>query len=295
MILGPGIHDGISAADYHADPCEKPSLSSSIAKLLLDRTPRHAWAAHPRLNPRSQAEDNDRFDLGSVAHELILGRGGGFEIVHAENWLTKGARQDREESRARGKTPILAAQLAQARDMSLAVWERLSRIDPCVSATSGFKSGAGERVVIWRESGCDCRCMIDWHGPTPIGVWDLKTTSVPLSDDALSRLIVNLGYDMKAAFYLRGLGAALPEYAGAFRWKWIFCESSPPHEVRVIEPSGEMLEIGARKADMALQIWRGCMTAGVWPGYSARVTRLDPPAFASERWLAREVAMDAAE
>ena len=37
----------IPAADYHADPCEVPSLSASIASLLVNRSPFHAWSAIP--------------------------------------------------------------------------------------------------------------------------------------------------------------------------------------------------------------------------------------------------------
>lgn len=36
VILSPGIHD-ISAEDYHADPAPAPSLSSSIAKLIIQK------------------------------------------------------------------------------------------------------------------------------------------------------------------------------------------------------------------------------------------------------------------
>jgi hypothetical protein len=52
VILTAGIHD-TTAVDYHADPCPEPSLSAHIAALLCARSPRHAWAAHPKLNPTS--------------------------------------------------------------------------------------------------------------------------------------------------------------------------------------------------------------------------------------------------
>ena len=75
-----GIHHDITAADYHSDCCDEPSLSSSIAGLLIDQTPKHAWTAHPRLNPNFKPESSPAMNLGSVAHELLLGKGGGFEI-----------------------------------------------------------------------------------------------------------------------------------------------------------------------------------------------------------------------
>lgn len=40
----------LPSAEYHADPAPEPSLSATLAKLLISRSPRHAWMASPRLN-----------------------------------------------------------------------------------------------------------------------------------------------------------------------------------------------------------------------------------------------------
>jgi hypothetical protein len=92
MTLPIGIHQTCSAALYHSDPAEQPSLSSSIAKTILSKTPRHAWLEHPRLNPAAAiVDEDDKFNLGSVAHELILRKGGGFDICDFDNWQTRAA------------------------------------------------------------------------------------------------------------------------------------------------------------------------------------------------------------
>ena len=81
-----GIHQGIPSATYHADCADTPSLSSSIAKLLLERPPYWAWAAHPKLNPEwKPAEPKAAFDIGSAAHALLLEEGAGIEMVDADN------------------------------------------------------------------------------------------------------------------------------------------------------------------------------------------------------------------
>lgn len=64
----------MSAEAYHQDPAPQPSLSSSIAKILLDQSPRHAWLAHPKLNPNYVAEEDSRFDIGTAAHVMMLER-----------------------------------------------------------------------------------------------------------------------------------------------------------------------------------------------------------------------------
>ncbi len=103
-----GIHYDVAAARYHADPCVKPSLSSSIAKILLEKTPRHAWYAHPRLNPDFAANTDTKFDLGSVVHELMLGKGVGYAVIKAADYRAKTAQAARQAAREEGKVPLLA-------------------------------------------------------------------------------------------------------------------------------------------------------------------------------------------
>src|SRR6266571_488600 len=73
-VMTPGIYT-LTAEQYHADPAPTASLSSSVASILLDQSPLHAWLAHPRLNHSYVREDaNSRFDLGSAAHMMLLER-----------------------------------------------------------------------------------------------------------------------------------------------------------------------------------------------------------------------------
>src|SRR4051812_43711235 len=66
------VYDCIAAEDYHRDICPEPSLSNSLAGILLSRSPKHAWLAHPRLNPNYKPEESKVFDKGSAAHALLL-------------------------------------------------------------------------------------------------------------------------------------------------------------------------------------------------------------------------------
>lgn len=58
-MIDVGVHD-LDESTYHADPCAAPSLSSSIAKVLLFKSPLHARYCHPKLNPQHQSEEKDR-------------------------------------------------------------------------------------------------------------------------------------------------------------------------------------------------------------------------------------------
>ena len=298
---GPGHYADIDAAAYHKDPAAEPSLSSSLAKTIMERTLLHAWAAHPRLNKDFAEKHDDKFDLGSVAHELILGKGGGIVVLPYSGYQTNAAKEARDEARASGKTPILAEQMHRASKMCESVCDALAQTPGAVhlfkdpARDGNFTNGIGESVLIWKDIGGPlCRAMIDWLivKDGAMEVFDIKTTDVPLSDGSIERQIGNMHFDLSAAFYLRGLLSHFPECAGRIKFRWIFVEASAPHEVRVVEPSAHLLTIGDRKAALAIAKWKRAIETNVFPGYDRRITTVDLAWRAEERQMEREMKDD---
>ncbi|MBK8009562.1 MAG: hypothetical protein IPK23_14905 [Rhizobiales bacterium] len=60
-ITKPGIYQ-MPAPDYFADPCPAPSLNQSLAKVLLDQSPLHAFYEHPRLCPPEIEDEQEKYD-----------------------------------------------------------------------------------------------------------------------------------------------------------------------------------------------------------------------------------------
>jgi hypothetical protein len=110
----PGLYFNVSEADYRADPCPSPSLTQSLAKILLAQSPRHAWMAHPRLNPGWAPDDDTKFDVGNCAHSILLGRGKEIEVLDFENWMSKDAKRLRAEALANGRSAVLLHQFERA-------------------------------------------------------------------------------------------------------------------------------------------------------------------------------------
>ena len=281
-VPGPGFYS-MSASQYHADPCPEPSLSSSIAKVLITQTPRHAWFAHPRLNPDKQERSaSAAMDFGSVVHEILLGKGGGFTVSPYDDFRPKVARAWRDDMISSGKTIIKPDDLDRAAASATAVWQRVWMINGCATA---FLEGHGvaETVLIWREGDVWCRAMMDWWDGAGT-IHDAKMTGNGLSDYTLGRSISS-GYDLQAAHYLRGLSVLLPELAGRFKWRWVFAEMDAPHEVRVIEADGDALAIGEKKRAFAAEMWRRCTRANNWPGYPAEIETVAYPRWAGAEWM----------
>src|SRR4029077_5767017 len=98
-MLKQGIHFDVPASTYFADPCEGPSLTQSIAKILLEQSPLHAWHAHPRLG--GKPDEPEAYDsakaIGNAAHKLMIGRGKEIMVLEFDTFRTKDSQQIRDD------------------------------------------------------------------------------------------------------------------------------------------------------------------------------------------------------
>jgi hypothetical protein len=302
FILTPGIFNRITAAEYHADPVEPaPSLSAGIACELVEHTPFQAWLKHPRLNvewrERLGLEElsNGVSRFGTVAHELLLGRGRGIHVIQAKtkegapvtDYRTKAAQEERDAVIAQGATPCLRCELEQAEDLVDVVQHGIRRIPGCETAFDP-DHGQGEITVVWRDAWESWgRCLIDWWSNDG-HVYDLKTSNTDLSDEALQRKIDTDNLDLRAAFYIRGISTVRPQLAGRFQYRYVFIQQKPPFELRVAVLDEATLHRGHKKAAYAIRKWAHHLKTGIWPGFPPVIETLSAPLWASNRWESRE-------
>lgn len=287
-FLTRGIHM-LTPEVYHADPAPEPSLSASLAKKIIMQSPLHAWTASPRLNPNWKADDKKAYDIGRVAHRLILGRGDEYRVIPKEILASNGAASTKEakafieECREAGCTPIKEDEIAGARVMSGAVNRKLERmgmeIDPARS----------ELAAIAELDGVTCRMLAD---NVPVGrpyFVDVKTTT-DASVDAVTRAVTAYGYDLQAAHY-QAVWEAVTGERRAMRF--VFVEKEPPHEVSVVQlhdaeaDDADWMLDARHKAAEARRIWGECITADYWPGYPEQVAVIGAPAWHRTRWADR--------
>lgn len=295
MIKAPGIFLDMSAADYHADPCETPSFSQSIGKIILDRSPAHARIAHPRLAPPVAAEDEEPEKyvaakaIGDAAHALLIGRGKNIAVGDFDAWRSKDAQAFKTDALAKGHTPILPHHMARAFAMVEAA--RVQLADAGHENMFDPQLGAGEAVIAWQEDGgLWCRAMIDWLAiDTKRIVLDYKSSGLSCAPHAVEDRPSVMGWDMQAAMHERGLDVLDPENAGRRKHYFINQENEPPYALTVIQISESDLTMGRKKLAMALDVWSACMKAGHWPLYPAEVVMSRPRGYLETHWLEREV------
>lgn len=282
QLLHPGFYR-LNERLYHDDPCPAPSLSGSLAALLLNRSPLHAWFNHPRLNPAFEPVETSRLDLGSGAHKLLLGEGADIEIIGADSFQTKAAREARDTARAAGKIPLLDKDYARAAAMA--------KIASPFLATTGLRIGAftPEQVIVWREGQAWCRGMMDAISNDHTVILDYKTTAASARPDAAERSLYDLNYHFKAAFYERGLDVLCPETVGRRRFVFLFQEIDAPYACSIIEPSPGGLTIGRKQMTYAIRLWQRCMAENNWPGYGDRTHVATPSPWIERQWLEREM------
>src|SRR5690606_31930938 len=105
--LGPGIYEDIPEDVYHADPCESPSLSSSLSRVVLNQSAQHAWHLHPRLGGKRRMAGKAALE-GQLLHAIALGQPlpNGVVVVECKDFKAKAARDERDALKEDGKTPI---------------------------------------------------------------------------------------------------------------------------------------------------------------------------------------------
>lgn len=289
-LLAPGIYD-MPASVYHADPCSEPSLSSSIAKLICLSSPAHAREQHPRLNPAAADDEAEHFDIGTAAHAVLLEGEAAVTIIDARDWRTNAAKDAREAARAAGRTPLLAKTWTDVQAMVAAARGQLDRHTD--GGAKMFTAGDPERTLIWQDDGVWCRARLDWLRPDhgPFSEWaidDYKSTSASANPETWTRTMFSTGFDLQAAWYIRGLKALTGSIADvAFRFA--VQETYPPYALSVISLGPDAMTIAEKKCRYALDVWRASMEDGDWVGYPRRTCYASLPPWIEAAWLEKEL------
>lgn len=269
--MTPGLHYDMPAAAYHADPAPEPSLSSSLARLLLRASPQAVWHAHPRLNPGHQPGHSDVFDLGTAAHLQLLEPGAGLLVVDAADWRGKEAQAQRASARERGLTPLLAHQYQQVQAMCDAATAYLGQSE--IGLT--WSTGTSEVTALWQEGPTWLRARFDRLSDDRRAIFDYKTTT-DASPAGFSRQIWRMGYHLQDAFYRRAIRAL-----DGHEPRFIFVAQSreAPFECSLHECSIELREYADVEIERAIKTWARCVDAGRWPSFGPHIHTVSAPAW----------------
>lgn len=282
----PGIYN-LPAAEYHADPCVEPSLSNSLAKQLIQTSPRHAWMRHPRLNPHYAREESETFDLGTAAHAVLLQGEAAVAIIDAKDWRTTAAKDARTAARLAKQIPILAARWADVQAMVIAARDQLAAHR---DGRLMFLDGQAEQTFLWKDQGVWCRALLDYHRRQadalfPWAIDDYKTTGASANPDEWTRTLFSSGFDLQVAWYQRAVHLVTGEQA---QFRFAVQENFPPYALSVIALGPDAAVIAEKKRQYAVERWQDCRARDVWPTYPDRTCYAALPGWMEAWWCEKE-------
>lgn len=283
-----GLHENISDAVYHGDPCPEPSLSSSIARILLAQSPLHAQFNHPRLNKKLVRETKNEMDFGSVCHRLLLGKGNEIEVINFDDFRSKGAQEARDAARAVNKIPLLRKHVLDTHNMHSVALAAIRR----TFGADFWETGKSEVTLAWMRSAVIgqkpiwMRARIDRFFKSGI-VFDYKTTSGSAQPDSATRRLYDAGFHIQAAFYEDGITSIFPKLTGRVQPILMFQEKEPPYACSFLTPSEGSMSVAREQVAEAASAWSNCLHQNDWPSYPSTVIPALIPNWMERTWTDR--------
>ena len=258
-----GIEYHFDLDRYRADPCEIPSLSQSIAKILVGESEEHARRAHPRLGGHYRPATKV-MDVGTICHALMLGQPlPEIELIPYDTYQTRDARLLRDLAIDCGKIPLKNAEYGEQGK----IFQRAELLrEKLGNMGFTFDPDRCEVAMFWSKYGAQCKGRIDnLQGFRAI---DLKFTACA-HPDFIDRQVSSMGHNIQAASYTEAINELVPEADGRGEFLLLFCETEPPYCITPATMSPEQALIGQVKWAYAQRRWAECLATGVWHEYMA--------------------------
>ncbi len=223
---------------------EIPRLSPSIAKVLLDKSPKHAHAAHRLLGNAPKPDPSPSVLLGKAIDAIAFGQG---------------SVKVKEKDAVYQETDIVLtpAPFKTATEVGYRLHCALNeRFGPA------YANAAQVRAEWNSPSGnVPCSAVMDLYRDGT--VLELKTAH-DLSDNGIVKAIELYRYDLQIAAYAEAVTALYGVKNPTLLF--LFAETQAPYDTRWITPDPRMVGNGTKDWLKAVTLWKSCIDSGLWPG-----------------------------
>lgn len=289
MTLTAGVHDGIPAAEYHADALTpEVALSASGIKTLLTGSPADFAANNRRLSawPDLIDDPTEAQDSGTIVHALVLGT---VQRVIACEPEDCPARTDKKEPYKSWSGRAKAWKEAQRAEGAIVVpKDRGANILAAAESLTlrlqkeyaDHPLGPTEVTLIWQEETpygpIWCRARIDEWAPQFMVALDPKSTDWPLTDFFKQKKANDELWDVQAAWYLRGLYATHPMLIGQnIDFRFPLVRVVRPYDATICDLEPDCLALAEEDILWARDLFAKCLYSNEWPK-SAETTIIRP-------------------
>lgn len=287
MTLTTGFY--LQGAPLPADWNAVPALSYSIAKVLLDSTPLHAWAQHRLLGAKEEEWEppTDAQARGIVIDSLILGVDQSrLVVIDAPDYRTKAAQQQRDLAYSEKKQPVIKAKLDELKKVADILKDKIGNIWGVPKLRVAWLSDGdvychGE-LDAFNEAGVGEDLAIPGLDPKAPVILDLKSCSDAV-EAASDRKIYDLAYQLQHGAYLDAIACLRPGLADRVQYVLVFAEITYPYDVRFVMLDPSFADMGRGQWARAVHTWRQCMRNRRWPGSTRQIHRVGAPLWAQRK------------
>jgi hypothetical protein len=296
----PGTYEGIGDEEYHGDPVEAGSLSSTEVRKLID-TPRRFYAykfggARPQTAAQLRGIAAHARVLGSGPRIVVLGEDEGSDALTDAKGKPTTSRNARsvqewcEEQEALGRLVLTPTERDTIEGMATALREH-----PDAGALFDPARGGIPEVTCLaehEETGVVLRMKTDW-----LPALDLTASRLRLADyktsrraslDAIRRHVEEYGYFVQGAHYLLILSLlGIGTDPLTDRFCLVVQETEPPYIVTVAAIDRPAIRDGLDAVRWACRRYVACLESGEWPDYTSHLPHLPEigrPKWASSPW-----------
>lgn len=239
--MTPGVYTDLSHIDYLET---EGFVSSSQLK-------RHLPEFFKPFNGSPSA------DIGSVLHARFTGDDTPLTVVDAATWTSKAAKETRETVTAAGGYAILSGDQSAVDGM-----ENALRAHSVAESLLVGAAGRWEVSVFTDIDGVPSKARFDRILDNGVAV-DVKTTKSGPGSYALSRAVLDYGYDLQEAHYMEVARSAGIELESFF---FVFVQNVMPYHVTVVELDADFMERGGALRDLALSRYLHPSMVPSYPG-----------------------------
>lgn len=273
QIIEPGIYYDMPAEIYHTDPCPTPSLSNSLIRDLLDKSPYHAAWKHPKFEAPNKNEKEPTKDMimGTVLHKLILNKGNDVCIIQCDDYRSNKAKDLKQAAFANNQTPILEKHFDNIYQCAETV---LHKLKLHVVSDAFFAKSNNEVAMAWQENNIWCRAMIDKLPDDPqYPIFDIKGTNCSASPFEWQTKLMTT-YRTQGVFYERGLEKLTKQKRPATHF--VVIEMFEPFEVSVFTIDSQLQELAQQEIELAIKLWGSTIQKNDLDGYPNEIICVEP-------------------
>lgn len=263
-MLKPGINE-CDNATYHGD---KKYISSSGLKLILE-DPIQYYNKYINPIPEFRSVGSVNMDLGSYVHSLVLEPENTEADFAIYDGIKRGPAWREFEEQNRGKIIISKqnAELGKKLQSSLMQNKHISTL---------LEGGQSEFTYCTQLNGCDVKVRADRINLEKNYILDIKTTSKPLTKDALMGSIASLHYDLSAALYIDCFRQI--NNVEKLDFYFLFVNTKDSLDSVVYKASDVLIENGRKKYKRAIKKLLELKASGQWK--KEEIEEIDVPHWA---------------